>query len=208
MDASKRLTLHGTFNHFDEKEVPSDCVCLSLKDVIIASGFDPLSEFCRFVALSVLKLGCSFEDATREEAFYQKLGFGLKKCQALKICDVRGCKQGAVMFVCTLCQNIKSLERVIVEISYLDDELLKKIPKHVEIGFDDGKSVIWKKGQKLDFATVAAIVQKGGEVEGVRKDIDDSPDKTQQITPSSKVKPLKPWEIKKESQAPKLDSNI
>lgn len=207
-----RIKLNGPLTKFDECCIPLDCSCLSLKECVISSSLiqgSSLEYFTKLSKLSVLILGCLTEpdDEETQDKFYKKISYPVTNCP-LMILDLRRSKMSSDAqrtFFSTVCQ-IKSLERIIVD-KTLSKELLKKMPSKVLVGSSVGgeDKIVWENGRKMDFATVAAMVQKGEAIEDIRKDIDDSPDKS--ATPSLCVlkKPLKPWEKKKKSNRNQQD---
>ena len=73
--------------------------------------------------------------------------------------------------------------------------LLNKVPENVELGVGPSdEDVVYFSGKKPTFGVVAQRVKEGAPIEGIRRDIDNAPDKEAVHSTSTMQLPKKPWE--------------
>lgn len=150
----------------------------------------------------------SFDNGNTEEVHSEFIRRLANVCSpSLALIDIRGTKSSleslCVFVSCMGSGRRKPLRIMLGKPAVLREKanlfsLLSRIPQAVEVGMtpkEDSESVAWIKGKKPDFQDVAEKVKRGEEVtENVRKDIDDSPDKSLVPSVSTMAKPKKPWE--------------
>lgn len=161
-----------------------------------ASGEEVTALVRRDKPRRVVLRQCRFPDSNR--ALLQ-LGssLGIERLESIDICGIEASGEAKCTFVACMAHRCARICLDELNNVDLEREILLKAPGTVEIVFGDRVC----KGSKMDFSSVAELVKRneGAEekikIEGVRYDIDDSPDKGVEGSKSAfESRPKKPWE--------------